>query len=192
MATYRGRHRKPSTAGKNAARLAVIGITAATPIGLTSAPANAAAPRDVADAIISCESGGNPTIQNNHSTASGLFQFINGTWKAYGGSTARAKDASVAEQWQVFERAFAAEGTRPWNASKSCWSKKVGSAPAAPRVGVGAAVGPVKVKVKVGTGRAADGTGSYVCDAGHFHFAACDPGDEGETKQYPKYGRHSR
>lgn len=51
--------------------------------------------------IIAHESGGNPTAQNPYSTASGLFQMINGTWKAYGGSTPTAKQASVAEQTAV-------------------------------------------------------------------------------------------
>jgi hypothetical protein len=185
---YNGRHHKPSNTGRNAARLAIVGVTAATPIGLSSVPASAEAPKDIANAIIACESGGNPTIQNSHSTASGLFQFINGTWKAYGGTTARAKDASVAEQWRVFERAYAAQGTVPWNASKSCWSRKIGNAPSAPRVGASVKAGPVKVKVKI-TGRGSDGRGSYVCDAAHYQFAACDPGDEGQVKQYPKYSR---
>lgn len=54
--------------------------------------------------IIQHESGGNPTAQNPTSTASGLFQMINGTWKAYGGSTPTAKQASVAEQTAVATR----------------------------------------------------------------------------------------
>ena len=30
--------------------------------------------------IIACESGGNPNAKNPHSSASGLFQFLRGTW----------------------------------------------------------------------------------------------------------------
>jgi len=54
--------------------------------------------------IIQHESGGNPTAQNPTSTASGLFQMIDGTWKAYGGTTAHAKEASAAEQTAVATR----------------------------------------------------------------------------------------
>lgn len=48
--------------------------------------------------VMLCESGGNPRAENPHSTASGLFQFIDGTWAsartAVGGEKyARAKDA---------------------------------------------------------------------------------------------------
>lgn len=59
---------------------------------------------DARSFIIGRESGGNARAQNPTSTASGLYQMINGTWKAYGGSTARARDASVAEQNAVAER----------------------------------------------------------------------------------------
>jgi phage-related protein len=56
------------------------------------------------DWIIQHESGGNPTAQNPTSTASGLFQIIDGTWRAYGGTTPHAKDASTAEQTAVATR----------------------------------------------------------------------------------------
>jgi hypothetical protein len=51
--------------------------------------------------IIRRESGGSLTAQNPTSTASGLFQMINGTWRGYGGSTATAAQASAAEQIRV-------------------------------------------------------------------------------------------
>jgi hypothetical protein len=35
--------------------------------------------------ILACESGGNPTAQNPRSSASGLWQFLTGTWNGYGG-----------------------------------------------------------------------------------------------------------
>ena len=56
---------------------------------------------EAADWIINKESGWNPTAQNPVSTASGLFQFIDGTWAAYrpAGSTApKARLAPVNEQ----------------------------------------------------------------------------------------------
>lgn len=196
---YRGRHRAPSltdtvvdNSGRIAAAVVTTGVFAAVPV-VTATPALAAAPADVRAAIISCESGGSATAQNSSSTASGLFQFINGTWKAYGGSTARAKDASVAEQNRVFERAFADAGTTPWNASKSCWSKKVGSAAApkrsngqeAPQSGTG------KRRAAVVDNRAADGSGQYTCDAAHLYFEACDADNIGQVVSYPLYkGKH--
>lgn len=71
--------------------------------------------------IEKCESGGNPHAQNPHSSASGLFQEIDSTWHAYGGTTTRAADASVAEQIAVTEHLYAADGLSPWNASRGCW-----------------------------------------------------------------------
>lgn len=68
--------------------------------------------------IIARESGGNPTAQNPTSTASGLYQFINGTWKAYGGSTPTAKQASVAEQNAVADR-YVASRYGSWEAAKA-------------------------------------------------------------------------
>ena len=118
-----GRHRVPSKTSKRLGAAALVGgLGALAPAGVAQA-----GPDGGWGPIISCESGGNARAQNSSSTASGLFQFIDGTWKAYGGSTAKAKHASVAEQFRVAERAYAAEGTRPWNSSESCWSKRAGA-----------------------------------------------------------------
>lgn len=139
--SYRGRHRAPTHTGKVVARVATTGTLAVAPLGMIGAPALAAESQVVPvasvsaasgfdhDVIAQCESGGDARADNPspNSSASGLYQFIDSTWKAYGGSTARAKDASVSEQRRVAERAFAAEGYSPWNASKSCWSGKLGS-----------------------------------------------------------------
>lgn len=58
--------------------------------------------------LIECESGGNVTIENPHSTASGLFQFLDTTWRmtaTHAGRfdlvTMRAKDATVADQFAM-------------------------------------------------------------------------------------------
>jgi hypothetical protein len=88
--------------------------------------------------IRGCESGGgNPHApgdygaDNPYSSASGAFQVTDATWRSwrvtYGSGTnaasyARAKHAPPAVQDTVVVRAFNAQGTRPWAASKSCWS----------------------------------------------------------------------
>lgn len=114
-----GKHRAPSKTGKRVAAVATMtAIGGVATVTAGAGTANAAGPDW--GPIIKCESGGDPQAQNSSSTASGLFQFINGTWKAYGGSTARAKDASVSEQYRVANRAFAAEGYGPWAASNGC------------------------------------------------------------------------
>lgn len=149
----KGRHRAPTTTGRTVARVAVAGVVAGVPVTAgfpasasestvridrvaVSAPAqgfNASALTTSGgfdrDAIIQCESGGVANAQNPTSSASGLYQFIDSTWRAYrgGSSAARAKDASVAEQHAAAARLFAAEGYTPWNASRSCWGSKIGS-----------------------------------------------------------------
>lgn len=123
---YRGRHRAPSTAGRTAARVATAGAVIAAPLAVPAEALAGGMPAHVRAAIIACESGGNPTAQNTESTASGLYQFINGTWKRFGGSTPRAREASESEQHAVADRAFAANGLRDWEASRACWSGRVG------------------------------------------------------------------
>lgn len=116
----KGRHRKPSNVKRNAAAVAVAGALSASPVALGSASAAETTGANWGP-IIKCESGGDPQAQNPNSSASGLFQFIDGTWRAYGGSTARAKDASVSEQYEVANRAYADVGYTPWDSSKDCW-----------------------------------------------------------------------
>lgn len=131
-----GRHRKPSNVKKNLKRTGSGFAAAATLTAIPVVPSAASAGPDGGwGPIIECESSGNPTVENPSpkSSASGLFQFIDDTWAAYGGRefAPRAKDATPAEQLIVAERAYKAEGTRPWNASKSCWAGKQASEPKA-------------------------------------------------------------
>lgn len=51
------------------------------------------------------------------------------------------------------------------------------AAPVAPAVGV------------ADTGRDSNGFGSYICDAGHLYFDACDPNNIGQRVNYPAYDR---
>lgn len=121
-----GKHRAPSKTSK---RLATVATAAAIPAvavtGFVTPQASAQPP----DAIAHCESGGDHKAENSSSTASGKWQFIDGTWAAYGGTqfAPRASGATEAEQDKVAARAYAAEGTSPWNASKSCWGGKSNS-----------------------------------------------------------------
>ena len=73
-------------------------------------------------AIARCESGGRYDAENSTSTASGRYQVLKTTWAAYSGYV-EAKDAppEVQERWA--REAFAKAGTRPWAASRHCWSR---------------------------------------------------------------------
>lgn len=135
---YRGRHRKPSTTGRAAARVAVAGVALAGPVALAS-PASAA-PDSVWDRLAQCESSGRWDY-NGSSGYDGGLQFSLRTWTGFGGGEfARyAYQASRTEQIVVAERVLAAQG---WGAWPAC-SRKLGirgepvtrraSAPAAPQ-----------------------------------------------------------
>jgi|GEM_PF-6282459 len=98
----------------------------------TTKPVAPAAPPGWADAghgvnvpivmlvIRCCESLNNYTVQNGVSTASGAYQFLNGTWANQFG-VSRAMYATPAQQDQAAVKEWQRNGTRPWNASKNCW-----------------------------------------------------------------------
>lgn len=78
--------------------------------------------------IAGCESGSGPssfgsyTARNPRSSASGRWQFIDSTWRAWGDSRwARAYLAPPAVQDAAALRLYRASGTSPWNASRHCW-----------------------------------------------------------------------
>jgi len=77
--------------------------------------------------IIQCESGGNPAAKNPTSTASGLGQFLDSTWNAnaprLGYAATRAESFRVTPAARVMALVLSEQGTRPWNASKRCWSR---------------------------------------------------------------------
>lgn len=80
-------------------------------------------PSSILARIAECESGGSYTARNPTSTASGKYQFLDSTWRAWGdGSASRAYLASPASQEAAARRLFAAMGTKPWNASRHCWA----------------------------------------------------------------------
>jgi cell wall-associated NlpC family hydrolase len=110
-----GRHRKPSTTSTNIKRVATTGSMAAIAVTSTGTVALAAPSTDWSQ-VIECESGGNATAQNPTSSASGLYQIIDGTWAANGGLefAGRAKDATPAEQKIVAESVLATQGPGAW------------------------------------------------------------------------------
>jgi hypothetical protein len=74
----------------------------------------------IASCIAKYESGGNPRAQNRHSTASGLFQFIDGTWNHFGGY-ARAMYAPVSVQLKKFYQVWnGGRGAGNWVVAHKC------------------------------------------------------------------------
>ena len=88
-----------------------------SPVGtIAAAPAKAGGQYSIPRYIVMCESGGDYSKYNSAgSGASGAYQIMPGTWKAYGGSTANAADASPAEQDRIAAKIYAAEGASPWD-----------------------------------------------------------------------------
>jgi nucleoid-associated protein YgaU len=164
-----GRHRAPSTAGRTAARIAISAGVATAPLVLTGQAF--ASPPGVPEAIRACESGDRNVEHGGDpggvSTASGYYQFVNGTWRTFGGTefAARAIAASKEEQTVVFERAYAANKLVDWEASRACWQPKVGrhaSGGEAPRH----AARSTPRHAAVETVRRPDGGGRYAVRAG--------------------------
>ena len=80
-------------------------------------------------AIRYCESRDNYGAANPSSSARGAYQFLTGSWAAYGHKArygvTQAHQASPAQQDEAALITWQRDGTRPWNASKSCWSKRI-------------------------------------------------------------------
>jgi hypothetical protein len=73
--------------------------------------------------IAMCESGLNPTSKNRSSAASGLFQFMPGTYRnsPSGAAGLSIWDAQANAEAAAFKIANGA--LRAWNASKHCWNR---------------------------------------------------------------------
>ncbi len=71
-------------------------------------------------AIRCCESRNNYVAQNSVSTASGAYQFVDGTWAGQFG-VSKARFATPAQQDTAAVRLWEARGTQPWDASSNCW-----------------------------------------------------------------------
>lgn len=78
----------------------------------------------VAAQIRRCESGGNYRAQNAHSSASGAYQFIDGTWHGVTGLPGHARDYPAATQDRAFVKLWAGgRGAHNWDASRRCWGR---------------------------------------------------------------------
>ena len=77
------------------------------------------APGSFQQCVIQRESSGNAQVMNS-SGHYGLYQFSESTWVAAGGNPADFGHASVSEQNQVFQTAFAMWGTSPWAPYDGC------------------------------------------------------------------------
>lgn len=64
--------------------------------------------------VMMCESQGNPTAQNPRSSASGLFQFLSGTWTSVTGTPAPASAYSPDTQVAAAAALWRSSGWSPW------------------------------------------------------------------------------
>jgi LysM repeat protein len=85
----------------------------------SAADTGGSAPGSFQQCVIQAESGGNAQVMNS-SGHYGLYQFSQSTWDAAGGNPADFGNASVAEQNQVFQNAYAQWGTSPWAPYDGC------------------------------------------------------------------------
>jgi resuscitation-promoting factor RpfA len=130
----RGRHCKMSTTGQNVVRVSAEVVLATTlsaaTLSLVPTSAFAATPPSAALEIIAeCESSNSIIPESTGTTtASGYWQIVNGTWRAYGGEefAPRAIGASRDEQLTIAQRIVAQRGSyADWDASKACWGSKI-------------------------------------------------------------------
>jgi resuscitation-promoting factor RpfA len=111
MASYKGKHRKPSNTSRTVARVAFAGAVIATPIAIAAPAANAAD----WDKLAQCESSGNWSTNTGNGYSGGL-QFSPSTWAAYGGTkyASSAHQATREQQIAVAEKVLASQGTGAW------------------------------------------------------------------------------
>lgn len=65
--------------------------------------------------VLVCESNGNPRAENRRSSASGLWQFLAGTWESVTGTPAPASAYSPDQQTAAAARLWASSGWGPWS-----------------------------------------------------------------------------
>ncbi|MFJ4625337.1 transglycosylase family protein [Streptomyces sp. NPDC088847] len=109
----KGKHRRPSKATRVATLAGVTGVAIAAPL-MATGNASAATASEW-DAVASCESGGNWSINTGNGYYGGL-QFSASTWAAYGGTAyaSTANQASKSQQIAIGEKVLAAQGKGAW------------------------------------------------------------------------------
>jgi LysM repeat protein len=112
---------QPAATTAQAAATAPVATTAqAAPVAAQASPAQAGAPAgSFQQCVVSRESGGNAQAMNS-SGHYGLYQFSYSSWVAAGGNPASFGNASVAQQNQAFNTAYAQSGTSPWAPYDGC------------------------------------------------------------------------
>lgn len=77
-------------------------------------------------AIATCESQLKPWARNAHSTAKGLFQFLDSSWEGFSREKWGFIPDPLNPRYNAELGAYVLKeyGTTPWNASKDCWKEK--------------------------------------------------------------------
>lgn len=65
--------------------------------------------------VMICESGGNPTVHNAGSSASGLWQFLDRTWRSTTGTPGPAANYSAETQTAAAAKLRQSSGWSPWS-----------------------------------------------------------------------------
>ena len=80
----------------------------------------------IVEAIIECESNGDPEAQNPTSSAFGLCQFLDSTWEYVQNKWNMELDRDDPEdQLYACKRLCEEEGTSHWKQSQHCWLAKI-------------------------------------------------------------------
>ena len=141
---------KPSPLRNRIAGVAIAAsVTLITGVSL-AAPAQA---RSVWDAVASCESGGNWSINTGNGYYGGL-QFSRSTWKSFGGTryASRANLASKSAQIATAQRVLAAQGPGAWPtcSRRAGLTRANGRATAAHRAGPGVSRSKARTPIRTG------------------------------------------
>ena len=110
-------------AGKTqqAAQAIVPAAKADTP---ASAPAAKPDKYAILEKIAQCESGNDYGRPNNTTSAFGKYQIMFATWNEMAKITGHSDKTNPEDQEINARMLYDLRGTKPWDASKSCWSKK--------------------------------------------------------------------